>query len=981
MPLMFCRNRHLPLLLLLLLVTNVVFASSPPGSDSVSVKVNAWISLLKSKDFLIRTKAVLDFPNLPYSRQSWEQTVLSRLKDRDPFVRKSVAFMVGEKQLYPLQSVHALVPLLKDTAEEVAFMTAAAMAKFREASIDTLLSVAEKNAPPYGTAGCEPVSRSGMMAVLALRTMGDTVVSYLDKYKRLPPHFLDMIILDIPVTRHNLERITGAVNACSARYGHDSVTAWNDKFEAMHYLNTTFGKNVVSAFGAREARKIFDRVNFDYEKYGSLEPAYYGGGNGFKTTTVSWKSNDSTVLIRVNKHHYQHILNTDFYNYYRNVNPQTIGNDFRSFLSQHLPGGDTPANILTTQFRTLAADYGNFDKDRKTDDAITFYLAGLLGAKDTGINKLAFSICNERNLVYKNQLIQHLILNAGRYPNREYLFRQFRYFLLQSDKSSDLCAEALTRYHSGDIDQFIERRKKNLVFDMVSHYRGVIDGNLLSLFKSFGDEALDKALKLKNTAQQFNLAIHFIPKQERAAAYRDVLKARLDSTGYRYEVSREAYMAATFIPQYFETFHPYFTKALEDDYESRPYLLSVLACFGSHARSFIPELTPLVSSQNMRIRYLALKTAFNLLLDNNGTSTFIDPDIVVMHGFEKCLVKDVFYSPHCTSRRPTVFYRQDAGFVNSTTQTLHVKDTFAVRYLLRYCSDKDPKVRAQAIYTLGLADSLTPEIFDALYAALNDPLADIRYQAVAGLINLGCPDPGFRNYAYYYLHEKNIREHFSAELFNLNEEYQPCVREKGSSMSPENAMAGFPWPPSKASVKGALDLAGANIPKNLSEVYSRLKQALNKADYQDFRLFSIKDGFVLVTPVERILPDGSIDLKNRWSRNKLIPTSAITYFNSLLFGTEGHFRNMMFVVSPLLNIKDIGKTILNAAGADNLFSEGGGILDPDTGSLPFSGKYVNVLIYEYYKKNGGPVNLVDAGQAIPFQAQLNNLQLAKYLNQ
>ncbi len=120
----------------------------------------------------------------------------------------------------------------------------------------------------------------------------------------------------------------------------------------------------------------------------------------------------------------------------------------------------------------------------------------------------------------------------------------------------------------------------------------------------------------------------------------------------------------------------------------------------------------------------------------------------------------------------------------------------------------------------------------------------------------------------------------------------------------EEAFPAFPWPPPKASaftVVG-LDLLTRDAPTpTLQALADRLEAALEAAGYGERSYYAVPGGFALVARLEQIYPDGTPKkAPDRWSMavRAMNRFSLTEYFKALFRGTPGHFRVLVFVVTP-----------------------------------------------------------------------------------
>ena len=95
---------------------------------------------------------------------------------------------------------------------------------------------------------------------------------------------------------------------------------------------------------------------------------------------------------------------------------------------------------------------------------------------------------------------------------------------------------------------------------------------------------------------------------------------------------------------------------------------------------------------------------------------------------------------------------------------------------------------------------------------------------------------------------------------------------------------------------------------------------------------------MLLTKIERINKDGSINYNQRWSTQKIKPASFKDYFANLFFGDEGVFRSIMFLVSGKQSFENFGRNFIDNNGYNSLFEKGGYTSDSSFAELTFKEK-------------------------------------------
>jgi hypothetical protein len=114
----------------------------------------------------------------------------------------------------------------------------------------------------------------------------------------------------------------------------------------------------------------------------------------------------------------------------------------------------------------------------------------------------------------------------------------------------------------------------------------------------------------------------------------------------------------------------------------------------------------------------------------------------------------------------------------------------------------------------------------------------------------------------------------------------------------------FPWPPPPFSARLKIDrellVKGQTAPTHGS-VATRLENALAANKYRQISYYAVPDGFAMVTQIERIKPDATSEIRQRWSTQieKPVPFSLDAYIKALL-GKDGDlFRVIVFAFTPL----------------------------------------------------------------------------------
>jgi|GEM_PF-1034744 len=145
---------------------------------------------------------------------------------------------------------------------------------------------------------------------------------------------------------------------------------------------------------------------------------------------------------------------------------------------------------------------------------------------------------------------------------------------------------------------------------------------------------------------------------------------------------------------------------------------------------------------------------------------------------------------------------------------------------------------------------------------------------------------------------------FSALMEGFDQALDPSQHTFDHTWRSSSPIPSFPWPPPKASAFTPVDLDRATTdghPAELKDLADRLENALAESGYGERSYYAVPDGFALVSRLEQINEDGTPKkAPDRWSMNfkPLSHFSLTAYFKALFTAAPGHFRIIVFVVSP-----------------------------------------------------------------------------------
>jgi len=473
-----------------------------------------------------------------------------------------------------------------------------------------------------------------------------------------------------------------------------------------------------------------------------------------------------------------------------------------------------------------------------------------------------------------------------------------------------------------------------------------------------------------------------------------ILLARLDTIVNKKEVLEIIYSKSCTNPVLLE-------KKLENhlsggSVEYRIAALKHLSLCSAHLHQFIAKVGDALNDENQEILLEALNT-----LQNSGKNgrPFLPPLYRIIHG-EKKLEGDVrlealfavanisigdtsarIFSNKKKAWYSNSYYDYDNNaklvLIGSYIPKISVKDDLLISCLITLTSDSDYLVRKYSYILLGLVDSLIPPIEQVLKKGLYNIDPRIALLSAQSILDLKMPIDRYAN-ALSLIEATEFKNRFIEEALS----YIHSIHAKGctgAGLREEENLTALNWPPPPASTRDVISASLFSSQKTLGDVCNQITHCLRRSRYDEYRIFDIHDGFAILTRLERISDDGTPAVRDRWTRQKIEPINITEYLKSLFLGTEGKFRVILFVITPLANFKDNGTPILTPDNSDALFREGGVVLPPIKSAQPFENKYVHVLIYQFYKKNGGAANIQYNEGVIPTMRQLTASQIIQFL--
>lgn len=143
-----------------------------------------------------------------------------------------------------------------------------------------------------------------------------------------------------------------------------------------------------------------------------------------------------------------------------------------------------------------------------------------------------------------------------------------------------------------------------------------------------------------------------------------------------------------------------------------------------------------------------------------------------------------------------------------------------------------------------------------------------------------------------------------------------------------------------------------------ADAEARLGSALDRAGYHQRGLFSVPNGFAIVTQLERIDANGAPSGARRWSVAESSSAFSLeAYFTRLLYADPGRYRLVVLVISDVPFSATGG--YLTASDASDLASVGLNALPKTLADEIYSPNHrCTALIYEFRKGSNAEPELV-----------------------
>jgi hypothetical protein len=148
--------------------------------------------------------------------------------------------------------------------------------------------------------------------------------------------------------------------------------------------------------------------------------------------------------------------------------------------------------------------------------------------------------------------------------------------------------------------------------------------------------------------------------------------------------------------------------------------------------------------------------------------------------------------------------------------------------------------------------------------------------------------------------------------------------------------------------------------RRIGDVERAIEQALERTGYVERAFFRTPSGIAMVTRLERIQPDGTSMINDRWPVSPTryeLQFGLTTFLRGLFFVPPGHYRLIVFIVQDKpFNQSD---KVLTRDEARGLMSKGANVLPQEVAQQSFDGGHCTVLIYEF-ASDSSSVRLVDS---------------------
>ena len=189
-----------------------------------------------------------------------------------------------------------------------------------------------------------------------------------------------------------------------------------------------------------------------------------------------------------------------------------------------------------------------------------------------------------------------------------------------------------------------------------------------------------------------------------------------------------------------------------------------------------------------------------------------------------------------------------------------------------------------------------------------------------------------------------------AEKWNGGKKHHPSGTRKKADRE-EVGIPQFPWPPPEASARLVVpDRFFRQGPRLfVRDVEEAIRSALEANGYVERSYFAVPDGFALVTRLESFYDDGSSkEGPERWVTDvgPLRSFSLRAYLRALFLASAGHYRVIVFIVTPMPFSESEAKVSVDETTA--WLNSGLNILPVSIGEREYSPNHVcTAMIYEF----------------------------------
>lgn len=211
------------------------------------------------------------------------------------------------------------------------------------------------------------------------------------------------------------------------------------------------------------------------------------------------------------------------------------------------------------------------------------------------------------------------------------------------------------------------------------------------------------------------------------------------------------------------------------------------------------------------------------------------------------------------------------------------------------------------------------------------------------------------------------------------------IFDTGGGLDVAGILSAYPWPPEEPSSRIRIDLnlnSETRSALTLANIGNRILRSLQNATYSEASFYAAPGGFVVVTRLEAINPDGRpLPGTKRYE----LPSEKIgfdfkQYIRNLFFAPDGYYRFIAFAVSDVPYVAT--EKPLSEAQSISRLRRGASRLTRSYSDLPFTDNHqIDALIYEFEKQNNNKtIETLRPGRLSP-RLHLNNSGLSVALAQ